>query len=242
MALGNNSGFGNSGALLFLSPRSKDKDKKDVPPHFVVGRSVDGKIVDDTETVTQVSGDLFRIEFKEREYNGETFEEPVLYLRGKSALDETVSESYRLPIRFGIPGRGLFNRLASLTDGGDFSNLQVDYYRNRNGYETFGLKQAGEPVKWKFENADLPVPLEIKHPTTGKVLQRDYSELNALFRAELQKIADKVNKVKQPAAQETKAETSAPVKPAATKATKPVKPTKEAKPAATEKFHEDIPF
>jgi hypothetical protein len=232
MALGNNTGFGNSGSLLFLSPRSKDKDKKDVPPHFVVGRSVDGKIVDDADTVTQVSGDLFRIEFKEREFNGETFEEPVLYLRGKSAADETVNESYRLPIRFGIPGRGLFNRMASLTDGGDFTNLQVDYYRNKNGYETFGLKQNKEPVKWKFENKDLPVPLEIKHPTTGKVLQRDYTELNALFRAELQKIADKVNKAK-PAGNSAKNEATTPV--AAPKAATASK-------AATEKHDDTVPF
>jgi hypothetical protein len=225
MALNTNSGY-SSGPLIFLSPRSKDKDKKDVPPHFEVGRvGPDGKIVNDAETVTNVSGDLFRIEFKEREFNGETFEEPVFYLK-----DGAVNESYRLPIRFGIPGRGLFNRMATLNDGVDFSNLQVDYYRNRNGYETFGLKQKGEPVKWKYENDQIPAALEIKHPTTGKVLQRDYTAPNSFFRNILQQIADKVNKVK-PAgeAKHEKAPASAP---------KPATASK----AAVETTSEDIPF
>lgn len=192
MALGNNSSQFNSGPLLFLSPRAKDKDKKEVPPHFVVGRvGEDGKIKDDAATVTNVGGDLFKLEIKERAFEDNVTKEAVLYLRDKEA-----NESYRLPIRFGVAGRGLFNRLASLTEKGDFTRLQIDYYRNKKGYENFGLKQDGQDVDWKIENDALPKPLEIKHPTTGKVLQRDYTEVNSVFEQELNAIAAKVNKAK----------------------------------------------
>lgn len=191
MALGNNS-FSNNGPLILLSPRSKDKDKKDVPPHFEISRYVDDKIVKDTQTVTSVSGDLFKLEFKTREYEGNVSEEAVFYLRDKSAGED--GESYRLGIRFGISGRGLFNSFAAIADGDDFTGLQVDYYRNKAGYDTFALKKNGEAIKWKFELKSLPPPLEIKHPTTGKVLQRDYTEINTFFKNELLKIAGKVNK------------------------------------------------
>lgn len=226
MALGTNS-FANSGPLIFLSPRSKDKNKQDVPPHFEVGRANDkGEIVNDATTVTNVSGDLFKLEIKERTFEDNVTKDAVLYLR-----DKTANESYRLPIRFGITGRGFFNRLASLTEKGDFTGLQIDYYRNKAGYDNFGLKQHSENVSWKFANEDLPKPLEIKHPTTGKVLQRDYTEVNALFEQELLAIAAKVNKTKPeehaPAAQ--KAPASAP---------KPATASKAA--AATP--DEDVPF
>lgn len=220
MALTNNKSQGGGGPLLFLSPRSKDKNKQDVPPHFEVGRvNAEGKIENDPNlTVTSVSGDLFKLEFKQREFEGNITEEAVFYLRDKSAGEQ--GESYRLPIRFGNTGRSLFNTLASLADGNDFSGLQIDYYRSKKGYDTYAVKQHGEKVSWKYELKDLPVALEIKHPVTGKVLQRDYSEVNSFLKAELQKIAEKVNSGTTAA--------KAPEKPQA--------------PAAEEKKDEEIPF
>lgn len=221
MALSNGKATG-GGPLLFLSPRSKDKNKQDVPPHFEVGRvNAEGKIENDpTLNVTSVSGDLFKMEFKQREYEGTITEEVVFYLRDKSTGES--GESYRLPIRFGISGRALFNSFASLAEGTDFSGLQIDYYRNKKGYETFALKQHGEKVSWKYELDALPQPLEIKHPTTGKVLQRDYSAVNEFLKKELVKIADKVNKGTSPSAK-----TQEPTAPS---------PTSQGKP------DEDVPF
>lgn len=221
MALNNNQ-FKSGGPLLFLTPRSKDKNKQDIPPHFEVARVNDeGKIENDpTLNVTSVSGDLFKMEFKQREYEGTITEEVVFYLRDKSTGES--GESYRLPIRFGISGRALFNSFASLAEGTDFSGLQIDYYRNKKGYETFALKQHGEKVSWKYELDALPQPLEIKHPTTGKVLQRDYSAVNEFLKKELVKIADKVNKGTSPSAK-----TQEPTAPS---------PTSQGKP------DEDVPF
>lgn len=228
MALGT-SQFSNSGPLLFLSARSKDKNKQDVPPHFEVGRPNDkGEIVNDAATVTNVSGDLFKLEIKERTFEDNVTKEAVLYLRDTITNEDgsTRKESYRLPIRFGIAGRGFFNRLAALTEKGDFTRLQIDYYRNKAGYDNFGLKQNKENVSWKFANEALPKPLEIKHPTTGKVLQRDYTEINSVFEKELLAIAAKVNKTK-PAEQEAAAKNE---------------PAKVATPVAKDNEDKSVPF
>lgn len=182
MALGTSTPS-NSGPLLFLTPRTKDKNKKEVPPHFTVGRKVGEKIVDDEQTVTSVSGDLIRLEIKQKEYNGEPYEEVILYLR-----DAKANETYRLPMRFGMAPREFFNRLATLTPTKNFSNLAIDYYLSKKGFEKFGLKQNGENVEWKHPLDTLPKALEIKHPQTGKLLQRDYSEVNAFFKKELEAI------------------------------------------------------
>lgn len=193
MALNKNQ-FKSGGPLLFLSPRSKDKNKQDIPPHFEVSRvNSKGEIeVDSSLTVSSVSGDMFKLEFKSREFEGQITEEVVFYLRDKTTGE--AGESYRLPIRYGLSGRSLFNSFASLADGSDFSGLQIDYYRNKKGYESFALKQHGETVRWKYELDQLPKPLEIKHPTTGKLLQRDYTAVNEFLKKDLVKIAEKVNK------------------------------------------------
>lgn len=191
MALGNNQ-YTNNGPLYLLTPRSKDKNKQDVPPHFEIAHYEGDQVVKEDRTVTSVGGDLFKVEFKQREFEGNVTEDAVFYLRDKSAGEG--GESYRVPIRFGTSGRSLFNAFASLADKDDFSNLQLDYYRSKKGYDSYGLKQNGEKVSWKYELKDMPQPIEIKHPVSGKVLQRDYSAINDFLKAELLKIAAKVNK------------------------------------------------
>lgn len=178
--------------MLLLTPRSRDKNKQDVPPHFEIAHYEGDKVVQEDRTVTSVSGDLFKLDFKQHEYEGNVTEEAIFFLRDKAAGPE--GESYRLGIRFGTTGRSLFNSLASLADGDNFNGLQLDYYRSKKGYDSFALKQNGEKVSWKYELKDLPQPLEIKHPVSGKVLQRDFSAVNAFLKEELLKIAAKVNK------------------------------------------------
>lgn len=222
MALGSNT-YSNSGPLLFLSPRIKDPQGNKVPPHFTVDRKGDdGKYNRDAEIVYDVSGDLYKVEIKEREYNGEVSKEAVFYLR-----DRTAHEAYRVPIRFGVAGRGLINSFASLTEGGDFTNLKIGYYENRNGYDTFSLRQNDEPVKWKYSLDEQPKPEDIMHK--GKLVKRDYESLNSFFEKEVAAIATVLagpgvandTKVHKTAAPATKPETAvAPQKPTQTASTK----------------------
>ena len=191
MAL-NNSKFKGGGKLLLLTPRSKDKNKQDVPPHFEIAHFEGDTVVKEDRTVNSVSGDLVRLEFVEKKYEDNVSEDAVFYFR--DANEGENGETYRVPVRFGNTGRSLFNSFASLADGENFSGLQLDYYRSKSGYDRFGLTQNGNRVEWKFKLEELPQPLEIKHPTSGKVIQRDYSAVNAFLKAELQKIASKINK------------------------------------------------
>lgn len=221
MALGNKSGFA-SGALIFLSPRSKNKAGEKVAPFFSVGRVVNGKIEQTEETVTSVSGNLARLEVKERDFNGSKMKEAILYLR-----DNEANETYRIGLTFSIPSRGLFNSLAGLKT---YEGLSIDYYTNKKNYDTFALKQNGEKTEWKYQLADVPKAEEILRKD-GTVALRDYSEVDAFFEKELLLIAAAVNK----SAPES---TSSATKPASG-ATAPVT---EQKPVAQENLDEDVPF
>lgn len=224
MALGNRESYGND-PLIFLSARTKDKEGKKVAPHFQVGRKVGEDIVNDEQTVTTFSGALTRVEIKERTFKGKASKEIVLYVKDRNLKgpdDQPSPESYRLGLLFGIAARGLFNRLATLTEVGDFTNLSIDYYENKKGYDQFGLKQNGEQVKWKYDQDQTPKPLEIKHPISGEVLQRDYTALNVFFEKELRAIAAKLGqketspaKAAQPAPAASAAPASAPATDAA---------------------------
>lgn len=194
MALSNGRAGFNSGPMIFLSPRTKDAEGHAAKPHFTVDRKNDaGEFVRDPETVTEVTGDLFRIEVKRREYNGDPKVDVVLYLRDGD-------EAYRLPVTLNMPGRDLINRLASLTEGGDFTGLTVSYYENKKGYDAFGLEQGGNRVQWKHERNALPEPFAITDPRNPeKIIKRDFADLNAVFEQEAEAIADALGQ-KKPAA------------------------------------------
>lgn len=202
MALGNGSGF-NNGPLVFLTPRAKNVDgEKLEKPHFSVGRiGKDGKIIQSPgETPSSVSGDLVSIQIKDKIFKKGTVEEKTrevsLYLRDNSKRspeeEKLPRETYRLPLTFSHPSRGLFNSLANLTEKGDFNNLVIYYYRNKDGYETFGLKQNENSIRWKYSLDELPEPIRSVHPVTKKELPPVYDEVNDFFEKELLAIAAKV--------------------------------------------------
>jgi hypothetical protein len=188
MALTNGRGVNsNSGPLIFLTPRKKDKDGKKCKPHFTVDRKDEaGEFIRDAETIQSIEGDLFRVEVRETEYNGEPSIEGVYYLRDDRANDGQ-GEAYRVGIRFGVAGCGLVNRLASLTEGGDFTGLKIDYYENKKGYDAYGLEKDGQRVEWRYSMDEQPKPEPIMHK--GKLVKNDYSARNEFYKAELLAIA-----------------------------------------------------
>ena len=71
MALGNNNSFG-GGPLIFIAPRNKDENGNKVKPFFSVSRvDESGKIAQTNERVTSISGDLIKVEYKERDVKTE---------------------------------------------------------------------------------------------------------------------------------------------------------------------------
>lgn len=235
MALSNGKNYSND-PLVFLSPRSKTKDKdgKSIEidkPFFEVGRvnPETTKIEKTEERPTEVSGDLSAIQFKTREFNGVSTAHTILFLK-----DTESKETYHMDLTGRISTRSLFNALLNLESP---KGIKISIYRSKKGYESFGVEQNGVNVKWKYELKDLPQPEKIMNKK-GEVIQTDFSEVDAMFENGLKELAVKfgfsAGKKDEPAAKETPA--PAP-KPASKTTSKPSAPAKEN--IAPE---EDIPF
>lgn len=189
MALSNGKNYSND-PLVFLSPRSKTKDKdgKSVEidkPYFEVGRvnPETTKIEKTEERPTEVSGDLSGIQFKTREFNGVSTAHTILFLK-----DAESKETYHIDLTGRISTRSLFNALLNLESP---KGLTISIYRSKKGYESFGVQQGGVNVKWKYELKDLPQPEKIMNKK-GEVIQTDFSEVDALFEAGLKELAAKL--------------------------------------------------
>ena len=177
MALSNSKGGGNSGPLIFLSPRSKVKgaDGKDteVDPFFEVSRrGEDGKIKKSDEQPTSVEGDIIRLELTEREFNDNITKHAILFIR-----DNAANETYYLDLPYRLATRALLNSLLSLSD---VKGINIGIYRSKRGYETFSLRLNDQTVKWKYELKDLPQPEDILDKK-GKKVKTDFSEVDQFF-------------------------------------------------------------
>lgn len=178
MALGKQ--YKDDGSKLYvLKPVNKDEKKNKVEPHFEVSEKNNGKW-EVTRKETRVSGDLFKVELRESEYEGIKYKSVVLGFRDTSS---SVKETYLVDLRFNIASRNLFNMLASLKS---FDNLSLSYYQADNGYDRFSLRQGEKLVNWKYEIKDLPKPIEATFK--GQVM-RDYSPVDELFEKELTALA-----------------------------------------------------
>jgi hypothetical protein len=249
MALSNGSGTNNSGPLVFLSARSKIKgsDGKDVElakPYFEISRVNDeGQIVKTDETATRVEGDLVAIKLKVREYNGKKTPHVVLYVQDNNPEAEK-KETYSLDLTHRISTRSLFNAILSLESP---KNIAISIYKSKKGYESFGLDQDGEKVKWKYEIADLPAAEVIKDKR-GEVIKTDHSDVDAFFETELKVLAEKFgfntgNKSdNKPATDETPTPAATPAaKPAAKSTGKPAAKAA-AKPEPEQNDDDSVPF
>ncbi len=190
MGLSNGSGNYNSGPLYLLTPRIKNADGNKAKPHFTADTANEaGQLVRVDETYTRVAGDVFRAEVKTKKWNDgkkdRTSKDSVFYFRDPDA-------AYRLPLSSSRASRDLINRFATLLDSGDFTGLELDYYENKKGYDTYSLKQRGERVEWRYKLEELPPPIDILHPKTGEVEKRDYDDVDAFFEAIVIAIGDKL--------------------------------------------------
>lgn len=182
MALSNGRGFTSNGPLIFLSPRSKDKEGHEIErPYFEVSRvnPETNKIEQTDEKFSEINSvSLFSIQFKEREARGGGINKHVvLYLRDKES-----NETYSLDLTYRIATRSLFNSLLSLKSN---EGLSISIYRSKKGYESFYLTQNAVKVGWKFENReDLP-EAEVIKDRKGTVIKTDYGAVDDFFEAEL---------------------------------------------------------
>lgn len=179
MAYGNGQKYDKADNLIFFSPTSKDVNKQKVAPHFTVAKLVNGKIEKSSETATEVTGSLVKLDIKDREYNGIVNKEAKLYLK-----DASVNELYVLSLSFRMDSRSLFNGLLNLQTN---DPITVSIYENKKGYTSYSLKQNGVRVDWKFSLDDLPQPTSVTFK--GKTMN-DYSIVDDFFAEELNKLSE----------------------------------------------------
>lgn len=163
--------------LIYLSPRAKDKAGNKVAPHFEISRKNEaGKIERTDETCTDVDGDLVRVQFKEREWQGQMMKHVVFYLR-----DPVANEMYHLDLTYRIATRALFNAIISLESP---KGLSIGIWENKRGYDCLSLRQHNELVPWKYDGrkGEIPEPVTVKFK--GKEM-RDFTATDEFFENEL---------------------------------------------------------
>lgn len=189
MSLSNNNN-GQPSNLLILKPVSKVDGEK-VKPYFEISKSENNKwVVQDDQSINNVTGNLYKIEAYEEEYKGDKYYRVRIYLKD-------ADESYIVPCRMNIATRSLFNSLFNLNS---FENISIRYYQTKSGYDAFYVSQNEEKVTWKYENDQLPAAQEVTFK--GKTI-RDFSDVDKFFVDKINELNDRVTgKVKEVEKQE----------------------------------------
>lgn len=171
-----------SGSLIVLKPKSQNKDKEAVKPYFEINKKGDkGWASEDNQTISQVSGDIFKIDQKEQEWKGDKYFTVQVYLKD----DE---ETYLLDLRLNMATRGLFNALLGLDT---FKDVEIAYFRSKSGFDTFGVTQGGDRVSWKYAIDELP---KVDSVTLGNKTIKDFSKLDGFFLEKLEELGELVAK------------------------------------------------
>lgn len=164
---------------------------KDLPkPEFVVSKREGDKFVELPEREYSVSGNLIGVEPKEFNWQGKI-------IKSVSATLTDGDQIFFVTIPYSSLGRSLMNSLLSLKD---FVDVEIGLYQTKpktEGGKTYAqasLRQAGEIVRWRFEQKDLPQPEEI---TFKGEKMRDFSKTEAFLAAQLNEL-NKVIKAKAP--------------------------------------------
>ena len=177
MALGKQNDNYTQGNLLILRPITQDVNKQAIPATFQVEKKVDGDYVVQDETVSSVTGDLFRLETYVNDWVDDKTKKKMVSKGFKVFMkDEEANEAYIVDCRLNNLTRGLLNKLLGLDTT---KNVTLSVFRGKTGFNNSSVKVGEERVSWKFDpKTELPEPILIKHPVTDEILSRDPSKLD----------------------------------------------------------------
>ena len=156
MSLKRNS-FNADGKLHVLRLKTKDAANKPISPIFEISQKNDAGKWTVVDTTTFVSGDLVKIELKEKEWENEKYNIVNIYLKDEKDL-------YLIDLRLNMLSRSLFNQLFSLKT---FSGLSISTYTakskkdNTKEYPAISLRQNDELIHWKYGLDELPKPTSV---------------------------------------------------------------------------------
>jgi hypothetical protein len=202
-----NYGNNNTGKkLIVLNAIHMDKDKNKVVPHFTEMEKVDDKweTVRAETPLKGFSGTLIRVTPETKEFKDPTGK-VIDTKESVKLLFDGGEENYLLSLTWRMASRNLFNSLLGMEK---FDNLNISYYRNPSGYETFCLRQNDKIVKVGLLTND-EVKAKIKKVMLKGKETSDTYDLNEFLKGKLIELNEEISAA--PAA-ETPVE-KAPAKP-----------------------------
>lgn len=164
-----------------LKLKLKDGEKFLDKPVFEVSKREGDKFVILPEKESEVSGNLIGVEPREYVYEGSP-------IRSFTATLQDNDEIYFVNVPLNGLGRGLANSLLALKD---FTDVQIGLYASKpktEGARSFpaaSLRQGGEIIRWKFDQAALPTPEEVTFK--GKT-QRDWTKTEVFLSDQLKEL------------------------------------------------------
>jgi hypothetical protein len=183
MALGNNNSNDNN-TLIFLksvgAKKAVDFNGKDGVPYFEVSKKIEGEWKS-VAKVDRFSGKIRSVKVGLRfDPNNKKHEKLIEEYGNDTSIkveveDAAANEVYVWKTGLTVASRGLFNRMFSLDN---LENVEVSFWKNQAGFDTFSLRQNGEVVKWKYDNKDCPPTKKVK--VKGKEIT-DTEDLDAFF-------------------------------------------------------------
>lgn len=155
---------------------------KDLPkPEFVVSERQGDKFVELPEREYNVSGTLIGVEPKETKWEGKIIKSVNVTLTDGDQI-------FFVTVPYSNLGRGLMNSLLNLKA---FNDVEIGLYQTKpktDGGKTYpatALRQAGEIVRWRYEQKDLPPPEEIVFK--GEKM-RNFESQEIFFAAQLKEL------------------------------------------------------
>lgn len=209
----------------------------DVPVFDVQEKQGDNYV--SIQKVTDVSGDLIKVETRQNEYEGSPIRNVKLALR-----DAEKGEVYFTEFGLGSGlGRGLANSLLSLKA---YSKIEIGLYGQKSKkdgktYPAVSLRQGGtdDTVKWAYDPKEGVIPPAREFEGKGGKVERDWTKTEEFLFAKIQEFAAKVAAAQkgEQASQETKSEI-VPAK----EEPKQSAPAKTEAPKGRKKNDESVPF
>lgn len=218
----------NNNKVYFLKITTKDKDKKNVAPHFAVSEKVGDKW-EVTKEVKDVSGNLTGVTIEKKTWEDQEYD--VI----KLALEDTeTQETYVLDLRQNLLSRSIFNSFLNLKT---FDNIEVGLYtkKGEGAYPAVSVKQNGERVSWAFELDKLP---KIEKVKVGKKEVVDSTQLDEFYLERLKELAVKVKS----GANQTSTSEASPKPKAKAKKPAPIDINTDVEPELAATGGDDIPF
>lgn len=128
-----------------------------------------------------VKGNLYKIEFSDKAYEGVGYRAVELYL--KDGNDVYILRSSGS--KFSNHMRTLLNKLLTLTN---FNNIEIGVFGKKDDYKNIYIKSNDQKVDFMFSKEETSILVEEIKDKKGNTIQRDYSDLDGMLENKVKEI------------------------------------------------------